>query len=243
MLRRRAKQLVMPLVRAVGPLIRPVATAILWEAGIGTLKRSGFRPKTVFDIGVACGTPDLYAAFPEAHFILVDPTRESRPYMEKVTRRLDAEIFALALGDHTGEQEIKVRRDDIQGATFFREFGPLGPTDCYPVPVRRFNSLFADFARPALCKIDVQGAELMVLRGMGGRIRDIDVIIVETSTIATVAAAPELFDVMAFLKEQGFVIFDLVGMARRPLDRALAQLDLLMVREKSTFRCDHRWRA
>lgn len=29
------------------------------------LKRLGFRPRTVVDVGVAYGTPELYEAFPE----------------------------------------------------------------------------------------------------------------------------------------------------------------------------------
>jgi FkbM family methyltransferase len=238
-----AKRLVRRLLGAAAPVAEPVAGLVLWNSGIRTLKRAGFAPKTVFDIGVAQGTPHLYEAFPDARYVLVEPVRECRAHMKGLARRLDAEIFPVALGDRDGESEIEVRRDDIQGATFYREIGPLGPTERYVVPVRRFDSLFADFPRPALCKIDVQGAELTVLHGMGARIHDLDAIIVESSTIATVADAPELFDVVAFLRRQGFVIFDLLGLTRRPLDRALAQLDLLVVKEDSAFRTDRRWRA
>ena len=237
------KQWMRGLVGAVAPFIEPIEPLVLWNTGIAALRRQGFAPRTVFDIGVAQGTPALYAAFPSARFVLVDPTRESLPYMNRLARRLDAEVCPLALGDRDGEMEIEVRCDDIQGATFFHEIGPLGPTERYPVPVRRFDSLFATFNRPALCKVDVQGAELMVLRGMGASIHDIDAIIVETSAIATVADAPEIFDVIAFLRREGFVIFDLLGLARRPLDHALAQIDLLLVKEESPFRADRRWRA
>ena len=57
------------------------------------------------------------------------------------------------------------------------------------------------------------------------------------------ADAPELFDVLALLKRQGFVVYDLVGTAHRPLDGALAQVDLLCVPAASPLRADHRWRA
>lgn len=243
MVTRYTKQLLRPLIDAALPLIAPITGRALWSAGIRNLKRSGFLPRTVFDIGVAEGTPNLYAAFPHAHFILVDPTRESRPHMERLERQLDAEIHALALGDRDGTLEIETRLDDIQGATFFREIGAIGPTARYPVPMRRFDSLFAGFARPALCKIDVQGAEMMVLEGLGARIQDIDAIIVETSTIPTLDCAPALFDILAFAKRHGFVVFDVLGMAHRPLDKALAQIDLLLVHEDSPLRADRRWRS
>ena len=109
--------------------------------------------------------------------------------------------------------------------------------------MRRFDSLFQDFARPALCKIDVQGAELMVLRGLGVRARAIDVVIVEASTISTLEGAPEIFDIVAEMRSLGFVIYDILGLRRRPLDNALAQVDLLFVPESSPFRADHRWSA
>jgi len=238
-----AKQLLQPVLGKATPLIRRVNTMVMWPAGVRHLRRRGFAPKTVFDVGVAAGTPDLYSAFPDAHLVLVDPTRESLPYMQAVARRRTAEVHNVALGDMDGEMEIEARLDDIKGATFFKEIGPLGPTSRYAVPVRRFDTLFGEFARPALCKIDVQGAELMVLRGMGERIHEIDALIVETSTIATIADAPEAFDILQFLKQQGFVIFDLLGASRRPLDDALAQLDILFVKEDSPLRADRRWKA
>jgi FkbM family methyltransferase len=237
-----AKRPLRPLLGAATPLLQPASSLAMWGAGMRNLRQRGFAPRTVFDVGVATGTPELYEAFPQARLFLVDPTPQSLPHMAQIARRRDVEIFNLALGESDGEMEIEVRLDDIKGATFFEEIGPLGPTERCLLPVRRFDTVFVEFARPALCKIDVQGAEFMVLRGMGERIHDLDALIVEVSTIATVAGGPEAFDIIAFLKERGFVMFDLLGMSRRPLDQALAQLDILFVKETSTFRADHRWR-
>jgi FkbM family methyltransferase len=235
-----------PLRRILGriwPDFHHVGSIAMWIAGLNTLRDLGFNPKTVFDIGVAAGTPDLYDAFVDAHYILVDPAKESLPHMKRIARRLDAQVFNLALGDSDGEIEIEARLDDINGATIFKEIGPVGPTRSYRVLMRRFDHIFPEFARPALCKIDVQGAELMVLRGMGRRIEEIDVFIVEMSVIATVRDAPEAHDIIAFMRQSGFVIFDIVGMSRRPLDNALAQIDILFIKENSQLRADRRWRA
>ncbi len=224
-------------------LHRMVGVVPAWAFVLRNLRARGFRPRTVFDIGVAHGTPELYAVFPEARYYLVDPTRESLPYMESIARRLDARILNIALGDAEGELEIGVRTDDIGGSTFYEEIGPLGPTRRYPVPVRRFDGVIDGFERPALCKIDVQGAEMRVLRGMGARIHDVDAILIEASVIATIREGPEIAEVIAFLRQQGFVVYDVLGGGRRPLDSALAQLDLLFVKEDSPLRADHRWSA
>lgn len=232
------------LLRVFGLLVHWIIGILpAWPFVLKRLKALGLKPKTVFDIGVAKGTPELYAAFPDARYYLVDPTRESLPYMETIARKLDARVLNVALGDREGELEIGMRADDIGGSTFFDEIGPLGATKRYPVPVRRFDQLVDGFERPALCKIDVQGAEMEVLHGMGARIDEMDAIIIEASTIATVRDGPEIADVIAFLKERGFVIYDVLGGERRPLDRALAQLDLLFIKENSPLRADRRWRA
>src|SRR6185503_7237896 len=121
------------------------------------------------------------------------------------------------------------------------EVGPRQVLRHEPVPMRRFDSVIGEFARPALAKIDVQGAELMVLEGMTGRLAEIDAFIVETSTIATVKGGAEMAETVGFMHRHGFVVADIVGMKRRPLDGATAQFDLLFVPESSALRADKRW--
>ena len=81
------------------------------------------------------------------------------------------------------------------------------------------------------------------LYGMVGRLRDVDALLIEASSIATLRNGPEFHDVVLFLKEHGFVIYDMLRTLRRPLDGALAQLDVLFVPEDSFLRADRRWAA
>lgn len=211
-----------------------------WRIAAAVLKRRGFQPRTVFDIGVAFGTFDLYREFPDAFYYLVDPTQESLRYMHQLSRQLECKVFNVALADHDGQLEIEVRAD-ILGSTFFEEVGPRAMLRRETVAVRRFDTLVGAFERPALAKIDVQGSELTVLKGMGERIHEVDAIVVETSTLATIKGGPEFYNVIAYLKSRGFVVFDIVGTGRRPLDGALAQLDVLFVPDDSPLRADRRW--
>jgi FkbM family methyltransferase len=226
--------------RPLEPYLPIRESALSLRHAVQALQHHGFHPKTVFDVGVGFGTWGLYRAFPDAFYHLVDPTPESLPYMEKLHRRLRCEVHPVALGDHEGEAKLEIRAD-IQGSTLLEEVGPRDYLRFERVPMRRFDVLFSGFARPALCKIDVQGAELMVLQGMTGRLSEIDALIVETSTIATVKGGAEVAGVVQFMGEHGFVVADIVGLKRRPLDGATAQLDLLFVPEAAPMRADGRW--
>jgi FkbM family methyltransferase len=230
-------------------VLRPLASALpdlsglpSWPRTMGVLQRCGFSPTTVFDIGVGYGTFPLYQAFPDAFYHLVDPARESLTHMQRLSRRLRCEIHPVALGDRDGDAVLEVRAD-IQESTLLEEVGQRQVRRIDRVPIHRFDSLFGPIARPAFCKIDVQGAELMVLAGMTGRLSEVDALVIGTSTIATVKGGAEVHDIVRFLGEHGFFLADVVGLRRRPLDGATAQLDLLFVPCDAAPRHDRRWSA
>lgn len=217
---------------------RPPAPS--WRRSFALLRRYGLAPATVFDIGVAFGTYDLYRAFPDAFYHLIDPTPESLHYMLRLKRELRSEIHHVALGDRDGEATIEIR-PDIQSATLFENIGPREVVRMDTVPLCRFDTLIGRFDRPALCKIDVQGAELMVLQGMTNRIAEIDVFVIETSTLSTLNGGIELHDIVHFMHGHGFVVADVLGLVPRPLDGATAHLDLMFLPRESPLRADRRW--
>jgi FkbM family methyltransferase len=206
------------------------------------LRGSKLAPKTIIDIGVADGTEWLYEAFPQAKFHLVDPTRESMPHMQAWSQKLNAEVHNVALGAEDGVAEI-AKSNNIGHASLLR----LLPNIDYPmeqryrVPVRRFDSLFPSMQGPALCKIDVEGAELSVLKGMGEQIRSLDVILVETSVTSLFQDGPELRDVIAYMAKHQFSLFDIGSLMRRPYDNTLHLIDAIFVPDNSSLRV-RRWR-
>jgi len=111
-----------------------------WRQSFDVLGHYGCRPNTVFDIGVAYGTYELYRAFPDAFYHLIDPTPESLHYMRLLQRQLRCKIHQAALGDHDGEVEIEIR-PDIQAATLLDDLGDRQVLRRDRVPMRRFDSL------------------------------------------------------------------------------------------------------
>jgi FkbM family methyltransferase len=222
-------------------LNRPVKLS--WKRSLQVLKEQGFNPKSVFDIGVAHGTWELYAKFPDSFYYLAEPVEEAMFHMRKISEHLKGRcrMDKVALSDEDGTAELDVRAD-VQGSTLM-ESVEVG-TDSVrhdTVITRRFDSLYPEFETPALVKIDVQGAEMKVLRGMHGIMDKIDVILIEVSTLATLKGTPEAHEVIHFLWRYGFVLADIMSVLRRPLDHQTSQMDLMFIRNDCKLRQDRRW--
>src|SRR5579885_3625629 len=82
-----------------------------WEADY--IKRLGFTPRTIVDVGVAYGTPSLeshslYEAFPESYFILIEPLKEFEPYMREILKKYRGEYFLTAVGARDEKRIINI---------------------------------------------------------------------------------------------------------------------------------------
>ncbi len=92
---------------------------------------------------------------------------------------------------------------------------------------------------PFLIKVDVQGAELDVLMGATKTLSNTEYVILEISFFRFFTGGPQVFDVIRFMKEWGFVPYDIFDYQYRLLDGALSQVDMAFVKETSRFRKFH----
>jgi FkbM family methyltransferase len=201
------------------------------------LKRLDFDIRTVVDVGVAFGTPPIYEAFPKAKYFLIEPVAECKPVLEDLQQRLNAEYFLVAAGAINGEVTFNVH-DDISGSSLFAQAeGRAFDGEERSTQMRRLDSILpVELGRPVLLKIDTQGAEIEVLKGLGDRIDEIDLLILETSMMPMRHGIPEFADVIRYCDEAGFAVYDILEGHMRALDRALAQIDVAMVRKDSPLR-------
>jgi hypothetical protein len=86
-----------------------------------------------------------------------------------------------------------------------------------------------------LMKLDVQGSELEVLSGATKTLDHVDVILIEASVLAYNEGAPLINDIFAFMKQIGFVLFDICD-EKRLSSKILLQVDLIFVRENFSLR-------
>ena len=203
------------------------------------LRELGLAPGTVVDVGVAWGTAGLYEAFPNARHLLVEPLAEYEDALRGIAERHGADYVLAAAGSAAGETEIVVHRVPTLSSPLGERGGDAaGASTRRTVPVVRLDELVAERGLPGpyVVKADVEGAELQVLEGASAILADTELVLLETSLFPFWDGAPVLADVIAWMREHGFAVYDVYGGHLRPLDGALAQLDVAFVREDGRFR-------
>ena len=55
------------------------------------------------------------------------------------------------------------------------------------------------------------------------------------------SGTPDVFQVVEFVNQRGYKVYDICGFLRRPLDDALSQIDLAFAKANGRL-CDNRWR-
>jgi hypothetical protein len=113
------------------------------------------------------------------------------------------------------------------------------------VPITTIDALLTStgFGWPDLIKLDVQGAELVALRGAGETLRHAQALLLELSFIPFQRGMPVFAEVVCWLRDRGFRVYDIPSLWHRPLDGALGQGDFLFLRDDHPLLADERWSA
>jgi hypothetical protein len=150
-------------------------------------------------------------------------------------------VIRAAASAHKGEVTFNVHAD-LYGSSLYREV-EQSDVNGKPrtVPAVTLDDLFEEkqLEGPLLLKVDVQGAELDVLAGAKRMLRHVEYVVLETALFQFYDGGPQLADVVAFMKERGFVVYEIMDVLFRPLDGAMSQVDLAFVKENGIFRRSH----
>jgi FkbM family methyltransferase len=209
------------------------------------VKRQGFSPATVIDVGAAFGSfaTQCHDVFPHSRYVLVEPLVEYRPHLDAVIRTQipNAEFISAAADAESGAVTIHVH-PDLVGSSLRLE---NEDSDVIGVP-RTVSRITLDqlvrnakLEPPFLLKIDTQGSELNVLSGFEDNLQNAEFVLLEVSLFKFFVGGGELHDVIAFMKARGFVAYDICEFQYRPLDCALSQIDIGFVKEGGQFRHHH----
>ncbi|MDA9521547.1 hypothetical protein XI06_14610 [Bradyrhizobium sp. CCBAU 11434] len=209
------------------------------EFALTSAAKRGLQPATIIDVGAFEGNWSLLASsiWPSSRFAMIEPNRSKREMLTRVADRIGATVFSELLG---AQDDAVVSFNVMEtGSSVYGERSPL-PRSTETRRLRRLDTMLTDFQGPGFLKIDTQGYELEVLRGATKLLDKIDAILLEVALIEINQGAPLLHDVLPFMHNIGFVTYDVMEIHRRPLDRAMNQIDILFLRPTSSLLSDKR---
>lgn len=204
-------------------------------------KDLGLKPATVIDVGVAHGTPALYSVFSKSKHLLMEPIEEYEPDLKRICSTVDAEYVLAAASSENGSTLIYVG-GSLDGSSIM--LPPEGrEQDERKISLVKLDDVCKEknLQGPYVLKVDVQGAELLVLEGAAGILDGCELIVLEVSFFNFRPDMPDIYDVINYMKNKGFVVYEIYGGHNRPLDGARAQTDIAFVKEKGMFRKIQQW--
>jgi FkbM family methyltransferase len=214
------------------------------EDALRHLRQVGLKPRTITDVGVAFGTPELYDVFPEPTYLLVEPIAEFEPAIKTLlTKQIRGSYVIAAAGAKSGTMSVSFRGE---ASSFYRDVDRSdSDAQLREIPVTTLDDLCAQrtLNGPYLIKVDVQGAELEVLAGATAILPDTEGVILEVSLFQLLDGIPEFAEVVETMGEYGFATYDLFEGLARPADAALAQIDMAFVKTTGPFRRYQGFRA
>ena len=200
-----------------------------------------FNPTTVVDVGVATDTPDLYIHFPKSRYLFVEPLAEFEPSLQRLCQEYDGTYMLAAAGATDGELTIQVSPDLGGTSKFELVNAEIFDMKSRTVPQFRLETMWnaLDLSGPALLKVDVQGAEIDVLKGAEQIIDNFELIVLEVGMIETYVGQPVFHEYVAYMAERDYVVYDIIhaGYGDTGL---LCQIDLVFVKRNGQFRQDLR---
>ena len=180
---------------------------------LAKLKESGVEPKVIYDIG-ACvlhWTNEAARIWPDAEIVAFE-AMDSTEFLYQ-ERKMKYHIGVLS--NETGK-EVEFYQNDVHpgGNSYYKENEVVNPdTVNYfnDTHKRKLKTVTVDavsnlkrFPKPDLVKMDVQGAELDVLKGAVETLKDVKHVILELQVVEYNKGAPLRDEVIAYMAEQGF---------------------------------------
>lgn len=184
-----------------------------------SLRKPGFSPSTVVDVGAGEGTPALYKAFPEAFHVLIEPLKENRPHLQRILQEYEGEYFLTAIGAREERLNINVepsvrKKSSINSRTDLTSTGDL--VERREIPVNTLDALMKkhNFKPPFGLKIDTEGFEYQVIEGAPRFLRETQFVIAEVSVAKRFIQSYSFSEFIQIMDRNGFRLNDILNTRR-----------------------------
>ncbi|HTE02434.1 MAG TPA: FkbM family methyltransferase [Mucilaginibacter sp.] len=212
------------------------------EGSLKRIRQLGYNPTHCLDIGAYEGNwaVEFKQVFPESAILMIEGQREKEPYLIKTKEKYSNVDYIIAL---LGARETSVIFNKYETASsVLAEHNETGAK----TEIRQLSTLDSItsgtiFKESGFIKIDTQGYELEILKGGEKTLSTAEFVLLEVSFLDIYKNCPLAADVILFMQQRGFILYDICTLMKRPLDGMLYQADFLFIQENSQLRNDKRW--
>ena len=212
-------------------------------ASLILLAQRGFVPNTFIDIGAAEGSFFIWrqqsGLYPGARHFFIDAMQENEDAYRMLAAKFGSGYEITALSCMEGETVMRVDPD-----FYNTHIDHLQPEAKYEgtrrVAVTMLDSVVKRHALqpPYALKLDVQGAELDVLRGALQTMRQSVVVVAE---IQMFTERDSLVDLLNFMHGNGWALYDITDPGYYPSDQTLYQCYTTFIPKHLDFRRQTAW--
>ena len=200
-----------------------------------------FGIKTIIDIGANEGQfiDKISKILPDVNIYSFEPLKDSFIKLkEKISDKKNITAFNFALGDE--EKENIINRNEYSPSSSLLELTDLHK-NAFPITKKvKEESIYVkeldkianelEIKKKVMLKVDVQGYELNVLRGAENTIKDIDIILIETSFYELYKNQPLFNEIYIFLSDRGFNYYGSLEQLYDERDGKILQADSIFIR-------------
>lgn len=209
--------------------------------------KKDLKPDYILDVGAhSTEWIRMYMEFfPASTAYLIEPLAEMKDKLEKFCIDYPgSKYFLNGAGSKEGKLYLTTKVS-LEGASFLlKENKNLIKNNFQrEIDIITIDGLIEknEIEIPDIVKLDVQGFELEVLKGAEKLFGKTEVFILEVSLFEYVKGTPIFSEVISFMSERGYEVYDFPGFLRRPFDGALGQIDVCFVRKNGFLRASNLW--
>ena len=200
----------------------------------------GFQPRCIVDGGAFHGLWSVQVArlFPDARFVLVEPNPDLQETITANIDRLDAHVVNAALADSRRRAALHFWNDPTSDSSAsLLDHVSGASTSVVEVEVETLDNICERLSfSPDLIKLDLQGGELPALEGAQSVLRRTEFAIIEFGVLEAYIGRTSPRDLLDFMYDNDFTLYDIVDCINRPYDGALCAGDFFFVKNSSPLR-------
>jgi len=196
-------------------------------------KNLNFNPRNVIDIGAYEGywSVGIKEIFPDCNIFMIEGDEDKKEILSK--RRFPYEIVLLSDKENittfyktkhmytTGNSIYKENSNSFTGDEYY-SIQILTQTLDKVVEKHKLTDI-------DIIKIDVQGAEKDVILGGIRTVRSCKAIILELSIVEYNQGAPQILEILNFMDQISFKIYDIIELHYDPNNNSLLQIDIIFI--------------